>query len=41
MFQVCIAIAAIAVLTGRRPFWWVSLVFGAAGIYFMAVGLFF
>ena len=41
MFQVCIAIAAIAVLTGRRQFWWVSLVFGAVGVYFMAVGLLF
>ena len=41
MFQVCIAIAAIAVLTGRRRFWWVSLVFGAVGVYFMVVGLFF
>ena len=41
MFQVCIAIAAVAVLTNRRRFWWVSLVFGAAGIYFMIVGLYF
>lgn len=37
--QVCIAIAAIAVLTGRRQFWWVGLVFGAVGVYFMVVGL--
>ncbi len=41
MFQVCIAIAAVAVLTNRRHFWWVSLLFGAAGVYFMIVGLFF
>ena len=41
MFQVCIAIAAVAVLTNRRPFWYVSLLFGAIGIYFMVLGLFF
>ena len=39
--QVCIAIAAVAVLTNRRRFWWVSLGFGAVGVYFMAAGLFF
>ncbi len=38
MFQVSIAVAAISVLTGRRLFWWVSLVFGAVGIGFAAVG---
>ena len=41
LFQVCIAIAAVAVLTNRQWFWWVSLAFGAAGVYFMAVGLLF
>ena len=40
MFQICIAISAISVLTGRRPFWWVSLLAGAAGIFFMVSGLF-
>jgi hypothetical protein len=40
MFQVCIAVAAISVLTGRRAFWWVSLAFGAAGVVFIASGLF-
>ena len=41
MFQVCIAIAAVAVLTNRRWFWWISLLSGVAGIYFMVLGLFF
>ncbi len=41
MIQVCIAIAAVAVLTNRRSFWFVSLVFGAVGVYFMVLGLFF
>ena len=41
MFQVCIAIAAIAVLTNRRQFWWASLLFSGVGVYFMIVGLFF
>ena len=40
MFQICIAISAISVLTQRRTFWWVSLLFGAVGVYFMASGLF-
>jgi hypothetical protein len=39
LFQICIAISAISVLTGRRAFWYVSLAFAAIGIYFMAVGL--
>lgn len=39
MFQICIAVSAIAVLTGRRAFWWVSLVFGAIGIAYLAVGI--
>ena len=40
MFQICIAISAISVLTGRRVLWWVSLLAGAAGIFFMVSGLF-
>ncbi len=40
MFQICIAISAISVLTGRRALWWASLVAGAAGIFFMVSGLF-
>ena len=40
MFQICIAISAISVLTQRRTFWWVSLLFGAIGVFFMVSGLF-
>ena len=40
MFQICIAISAISVLTQRRTFWWVSLLFGVVGVYFMVSGLF-
>ena len=39
MFQVCIAVAAISVLTQRRTFWLVSLIFGFVGVFFMASGL--
>jgi hypothetical protein len=35
MFQIAIAIAAISVLTRRRPFWIVSLLFGAVGCAFL------
>ncbi len=34
MFQVAIVIGAISVLTRRRPFWFVSMVFGMVGLYF-------
>lgn len=34
MFQVAIAVGAVSVLTRRRTFWFVSLCFGAAGLYF-------
>ncbi len=40
MFQVSIAVAAISVLTGRRMFWWVSLIFGGIGVFFVLAGLF-
>lgn len=40
MYQICIAISAISVLTGRRWFWWLSLVAGAIGVYYMGVGIF-
>ena len=40
MFQICIAVSAISVLTGRRPFWWVSLLFGAVGVFYLIVGIF-
>jgi hypothetical protein len=39
MFQVAIAVAAIAVLAKRPAFWWVGLVFGAAGVFFLARGV--
>jgi hypothetical protein len=37
MFQIAIAIAAISALTRRRPFWIVSLFFGAAGCAFLVL----
>ncbi len=40
MFQICIAVSAISVLTGRRAFWFVSLLFGAAGVVYLAIGFF-
>jgi hypothetical protein len=39
MFQVTIAIGAIAVLTKRRPFWLGSLVAGVIGVVFFVLGL--
>ena len=39
MFQIAIAIAAISALTKKRRFWFVSLVFGAAGMVFLVLGL--
>ncbi len=39
MFQVSIAVAAISVLVQRRRFWFVSLFFGAIGVYFFVVQL--
>lgn len=38
LFQIAIAIGAISVLTQRKPFWWVSLVFGGVGVYFLLQG---
>jgi hypothetical protein len=38
MFQIAIAIAAISALTRKRRFWLVSLVFGAIGCVFLALG---
>jgi len=35
MFQIAIAIAAISALTKKRSFWFVSLLFGAAGCVFL------
>ena len=38
MFQIAIAIAAISALTKKRRFWFVSLVFGLAGVIFLVLG---
>ncbi len=38
MFQIAIAIAAISALTKKRRFWMVSLLFGAVGCLFLALG---
>ncbi|HEY8087784.1 MAG TPA: DUF4337 family protein [Polyangiaceae bacterium] len=38
IFQVAIALAAIAALTRRKPMWWVSLGVGAAGALFFVMG---
>ena len=39
MFQIAIAISAIAVLLQRRRFWYVSLMLAAAGVFFLMQGL--
>ncbi len=39
MFQIAIAVGAIAVMTKRKAFWGVSLLFGATGVYFLAHAL--
>jgi hypothetical protein len=38
LFQVAIALSAIAALTRRQAVWWVSLAFGVAGIVFFGMG---
>jgi predicted cobalt transporter CbtA len=38
MFQIAIAIAAISALTKRRRFWFVSMIFGLAGVVFLVLG---
>ncbi len=38
VFQVSIALAAIAALTRRKPMWWVSLAVGATGAAFFEIG---
>ena len=40
VFQVSIALAAIAALTRRKAMWWISLATGAAGAGFFVLGLF-
>ena len=39
LFQIAIAVGAISVLTNRKSFWFVSLVFGLAGVGFLLQGL--
>jgi Domain of unknown function (DUF4337) len=39
VFQVSIALAAIAALTRRKPMWWVSLAAGAAGAAYFVMGV--
>jgi hypothetical protein len=39
VFQVAIALAAIAALTRRRPLWYLSLAIGASGLLFFGQGL--
>jgi hypothetical protein len=38
MFQIAIAIAAISALTKRKPFWFVSMIFGLIGTVFLVLG---
>jgi len=38
MFQLAIAVGAIAVLTKRKSFWWAAIVLGLAGAVFLAMG---
>ncbi len=38
MFQIAIAMAAITVLSKRKPIWFVSLAFGLLGVYFLVQG---
>ena len=38
LFQISIAISAIAVLTRRKPFWYVSLGFAGIGVFFFIQG---
>lgn len=38
IFQVSIALAAIAALTKRKPLWWASMAIGAAGLFFFLKG---
>jgi hypothetical protein len=40
MFQIAIAISAIAILTRRRPLWWISMGISAVGLGFFVLGLF-
>jgi hypothetical protein len=39
IFQIAIAMGAIAVLAKKPPLWWISLGLGAGGLYFLIIGL--
>lgn len=39
MFQISIAISAIAILTRRKPLWWVSIAVSGVGLVFFVMGL--
>ncbi|MGA2063278.1 MAG: DUF4337 domain-containing protein [Thermoguttaceae bacterium] len=39
MFQIAIAVGAIAVLTKRRRFWFAAIAFGGVGVVFLVYGL--
>jgi hypothetical protein len=41
MFQIAIAVGAISVLTKRKRFWFVSLIFGTVGLFFLLQALLF
>ena len=41
LFQIAIAVGAISVLTKRKPFWFVSLGFGAVGLIFIVQAVLF
>jgi len=41
LFQVGIAVCAVSVLTRRRPFWFLGILFGVAGAAFLVQGLLF
>jgi hypothetical protein len=38
LFQIAIAVGAIAALTNRKSFWYVSMALGVAGAYFLTTG---
>ncbi len=39
LFQIAIALSAIAALTRKKPMWWVSLASGLVGVAFFAMGI--
>jgi hypothetical protein len=39
MFQIAIAISAIAILTRRKPLWWISIAISGVGLFYFVWGL--